>query len=361
MTDVVTVTVNPALDQTVRVASLVLGGVNRAESLEFHPGGKGVNVAGCLADYGVATIATGLLGAEDAAPFEALFAAKHIDDQFVRIAARTRINVKLVDTAHDETTDINLTAAPPGSADLSLLQARVVGLAKPGRWFVLAGSLPQGVSPAFYGQLTRTLRQAGARVALDTSGAPLAASLATDDPGALPDLIKPNHAELEALLGRTLPDDDAVLDAARTLAARGIRYVAVSLGARGALGVARAAHDAHPHDSTAAGAATDPVRSARPADMSFTSGYRGFRAAPPSVPVASTVGAGDAFVAGLIASLIEGRAWDDCGRRASAFAAAKLGRVGPHLPERAALDALAARVRIETFALPEGPQCTTQR
>jgi 1-phosphofructokinase len=362
MTDVVTVTVNPALDQTVRVADLALGRVNRAESLAFSPGGKGVNVAGCLADYGIATIATGLLGADDAASFEALFAAKHIGDRFVRIAGRTRINVKLVDTANDETTDINLAAAPPGGTDLSTLEACIVGLAKPGRWFVLAGSLPENVSPAFYQQLTHTLRKAGARVALDTSEAPLAASLSTDDPDALPNLIKPNRAELEALVGRVLPDDAAVLGAACTLAARGIGYVAVSLGERGALGVTRAAGGADSHNEAKTGAASRaPGQSAPSARAPSATGYWGFRATPPEVPVASTVGAGDAFVAGLVASLIEGRAWDDCGRRASAFAAAKLVRVGPHLPERAALDALAAKVKVETFALPEIAEYGVQR
>jgi 1-phosphofructokinase len=334
MTGVVTITVNPALDQTVRVADLALGCVNRAESLSFNPGGKGVNVAGCLADYGIPTIATGLLGADDAASFEALFLSKRIADRFVRIPGRTRINVKLVDTTSDETTDINLAAATPCSADLSTLEARILSLAAPGRWFVLAGSLPDGVDPTFYRQLTRRLREMGVYVALDTSEAPFAASLATDDPLALPTLIKPNRAELEALVGRILPDDNAVLDTARALVTRGVAYVAVSLGARGALGVTR---------------------------TSWASRYEAFRATPPDVPVASTVGAGDAFVAGLIASLIEGRTWDECGRRASAFAAGKLARIGPHLPDAATLDTLATRVRIETLALPDATECASPR
>ncbi|WP_237567162.1 1-phosphofructokinase family hexose kinase, partial [Burkholderia thailandensis] len=150
MTTVVTVTPNPALDQTVRVRNLTLGDVNRAESLEFNAGGKGVNVAGCLADYGIATIATGLLGADDGAAFDAMFADKQIADRFVRIAGRTRINVKLVDDARGETTDINLATSRPAAADVAALERRIAELAAPGRWFVLAGSLPPGVAASFY-------------------------------------------------------------------------------------------------------------------------------------------------------------------------------------------------------------------
>lgn len=335
MKTVVTVTPNPALDQTVRVANLALGEVNLAASLEFNAGGKGVNVAGCLADYGMTTIATGLLGAEDAAAFDAMFADKHIVDRFVRIAGRPRINVKLVDTARNETTDINLATSLPSAADVDALERRVVELAEPGRWFVLAGSLPPGVDVSFYRRITRALHAAGARVALDTSGAPLADALRAGEPDGLPDLVKPNRAELEAALGRSLADDDALIHAACELVERGIAYGVVSLGERGALGVTRASGDQ-------------------------ASSYQGWRAAPLRVPVSSTVGAGDALVAGLVASLIEARPWPSIGQRATAFAAGKLARVGPHLPDHASLDALAAQVELVTFSVAANPPRVTQ-
>ncbi|MDR6411846.1 1-phosphofructokinase family hexose kinase [Paraburkholderia terricola] len=335
MKTVVTVTPNPALDQTVRVANLALGEVNLAASLEFNAGGKGVNVAGCLADYGMTTIATGLLGAEDAAAFDAMFADKHIVDRFVRIAGRPRINVKLVDTARNETTDINLATSLPSAADVDALERRVVELAEPGRWFVLAGSLPPGVDVSFYRRITRALHAAGARVALDTSGAPLADALRADEPDGLPDLVKPNRAELEAALGRSLADDDALIHAACELVERGIAHVVVSLGERGALGVTRPSGDK-------------------------ASSYEGWRAAPLRVPVSSTVGAGDALVAGLVASLIEARPWPSVGQRATAFAAGKLARVGPHLPDHASLDALAAQVELVTFSVAANPPRVTQ-
>ncbi|MGI4855749.1 MAG: 1-phosphofructokinase family hexose kinase [Janthinobacterium lividum] len=359
---VVTVTVNPALDQTVCVNGLQAGAVNLGESLEFNAGGKGVNVASCLADYGLRTTVTGLLGRDDAQLFDTLFAAKRIDDRFVRVAGRPRINVKLVDLAHGQTTDINLASAAPAVADLLALEQTVLRLAAPGRWFVLAGSLPPGVDPGFYRQLTRALRQAGARVALDTSGAPLMASLApglvpADDAACLPDLIKPNRAELEKLVGHALPDPAALEAAAAVLVARGVACVVVSLGEDGAFGLrAMPAPGSMPGSGSGSesgsGSASTSTSTSMPAPTTArapTVAYAGFRAAPLRVPVTSTVGAGDAFVAGLVASLIEGRAWPECGRRATAFAAGKLARVGPHLPSAAALDVLAQQVHVETF------------
>ncbi|MEX3591790.1 MAG: 1-phosphofructokinase [Burkholderia sp.] len=320
---VVTVTPNPAFDQTVRVAGLALGTVNQAESIEINAGGKGVNVAGCLADYGIKTVVTGLLGSEGSEAFETMFSEKCIDDRFVRIAGRTRTNVKLVDSTRGQTTELNLATPRATAQDLAVLEARLASLAAPGRWFVPAGSLPAGVDADFYRRATRALHKAGARVALDTSGAPLADVLGSNDPRELPDLVKPNREELAAVLGRSLDSREALLDAARELVARGVRLVAVSLGEQGALGVC----------------ATGSTE------------LDGFHAAPLRVAVASTVGAGDAFVAGLVASLVEGREWAEAGRRATAFAAAKLARVGPHLPDHATLDAYAARVELDTFTI----------
>jgi 1-phosphofructokinase len=308
---VATLTLHPALDQTVTLERLVPGAVHQAEAMRFDAGGKGVNVAAFLADAGVPVAATGLLGEENAAPFAALFAAKGIEDAFVRVPGTTRINVKLAETARRETTDINLPAPRAPAAALAELERRVLALADRCGWFVLAGSVPPGVPPGIYAALTARLRERGCRVAVDTSGAPLAPAL---DAG--PDLAKPNRAELEQLVGARLPALADVARAARELRRRGPRIVVVSMGAEGAL---------------------------------FTGAEGAWLARPPAVTVATTVGAGDALVAGLVASLREGRSLEAAARRATAFAAAKVGRVGPHLGPAEDVRALEARVDVRPF------------
>jgi 1-phosphofructokinase len=110
--DVVTVTLNPAIDRTVTIRNFTAGAVNRVEQERSNPGGKGVNVASALSDYGYQVAVTGFLGRENSAPFEELFARKKIADRFVRIAGRTRMGIKITDPTLHQTTDINFPGPP---------------------------------------------------------------------------------------------------------------------------------------------------------------------------------------------------------------------------------------------------------
>src|SRR5699024_21031 len=97
-------------------------------------------------------------------------------------------------------------------------------------WVAGCGSLPPGAPPNLYAALVSRVQARGGRVAIDSSGAPMAAAVA-----ARPDLVKPNHEELEEVVGRTLPTLGDVRGAALDLVVAGIDVVAVSLGADGAL------------------------------------------------------------------------------------------------------------------------------
>jgi 1-phosphofructokinase len=295
---VITVTLNPAIDETVALDDLRPGAVHRARSVRFDAGGKGVNVASCLADWGAKVTAAGLLGADNDAVFRALFQAKGIADGFIRIPGGTRTNIKLVHG--DATTDINLPGLEVSPHAIPDLMKEILDFIEPDSIVVLAGSLPKGVAPNIYRDLISTFARHGASVALDTSGAPLKHALAADalDP---PFCVKPNRAELEAWIGRPLPDVDAIVDAAQALLAEGIRLVVVSLGEKGAL---------------------------------FAAGDQVLSASLPVIGGVSMVGAGDAMVAGIVAALIENADLERIARLATAFAVAKLGRRGPHLPPR---------------------------
>lgn len=308
MKNVVTLTLNPAVDETIVLEALRPGQVHRARAVLRHAGGKGVNVASCLADWGVNGItATGFLGRQNAGVFEALCAEKKMRDAFVRVPGETRTNIKL---AHDgDTTDINLPGLPVTEAALARLRDAISRLVDSESILLLAGSLPPGVPVSIYADFIASLQPSGARILLDTSGAPLTAALAGV---ALPFCIKPNRAELEDFCGRALPTQAELRAAAQNLRARGIALVVVSLGPDGALFV----------------------------------GERVLHAALPAIRAVTTVGAGDAMVAGIIAALADNADLETTARRATAFAAAKLGQPGPSLPDRAAIGALARDVKI---------------
>jgi 1-phosphofructokinase len=265
--EVVTVTPNPALDWTLTVPGFTAGAINRVEAHHTTPAGKGVNVAAVLAGAGHRVAVTGWLGGDNAAPFEAFLAAKGIEDRFVRVAGET--------------------GQAPSPAERAALMERVLGLASTAArgapsWFVLAGSLPPGVDPGFYCELATLVTAAGVRVALDTSGEALRRAVKSE-----PHVLKPNVHELEALVGTPLSSRAAIVAAARGLLKGETELVVVSMGADGGLFVERG---------------------------------RVVAAQPPRVVVWTTVGAGDAMVAGIVAGRLRQLELGELARLASAFA-----------------------------------------
>ncbi len=308
--DVVTVTLNPAIDLTVTLDRLAVGHVQRASAALANCGGKGVNVAGCLADWGVRVAATGVIGRSNDGAFADFFAGKGITDRFVRIAGETRTNIKIADTASGETTDVNLPGLSVSNDAFDAVRSELGRLAAPGRPVVLAGSLPESMHESAWATVVADLAAHDVRVVLDTSGAPLAVTL---ESGAPVHVVKPNRAELQELVGRPLSSKADVVAAARALIEHGIALVVVSLGADGALFI----------DRETALAAALPARKAL-----------------------STVGAGDAMVAGIAAGLIEGAPLERLARLAVAFATSKLDRIGPYLGPKQDVERLAAAVRV---------------
>lgn len=167
--EIITVTLNPAIDHTISLAQLVPGTLNLAHEMHCNPGGKGVNVACCLADFGERVSVTGLLGAENCDSFVGIFKDKGISDHFVRVPGSTRINIKLSDRSRNETTDINLPGIQVDAGMLDAVLWQFDQLASP-RHVVLAGSLPIGLPQASYAHLVWQLKRRGACVLLDTSG-----------------------------------------------------------------------------------------------------------------------------------------------------------------------------------------------
>jgi 1-phosphofructokinase len=307
---IITVTLNPAIDQTLTIPGFAAGQVNRVASAESHPAGKGVNVAVVLADLGADTAATGLLGDRNADGFERLLRDKGIADHFVRVPGETRIGIKIVEPGSGQTTDVNFPGLTPSPQAVEDLCRRVEALAGPDRWFVLCGSVPVGLQPGIYARLIDLIRARGGRVVLDTSGVPLREALRRG-----PDAAKPNVAELAEHAGRSHDQPQDVADAARSLLlGQGVRLAVVSMGGDGAVFV-------------------DPDRA--------------LVARPPRVSVRSTVGAGDAMVAGIVFALDRGLPLEQCAGLASALGAHAVTRVRAGLDAPGAHEAYLPDITIE--------------
>ena len=80
MARILTLTLNPALDLTLRLDRLQPGAINRCHELRSHAAGKGLNVAQVLADLGHSLSVGGFLGRANAAPFESLMHKRGFHD-----------------------------------------------------------------------------------------------------------------------------------------------------------------------------------------------------------------------------------------------------------------------------------------
>lgn len=308
--DIVTVTFNPAIDQTVFLNRFEVGTVNRVPNHHRQAGGKGINVSSMLGDYGIPSVATGFLGEENQRLFNDLFESKPITDEFIRIPGETRTGIKIVDQSSIKTTDLNFQGLAPSPSDIRKFTEKLHKLIKPGRWFVVAGSLPEGFSLDFFREMLVTIKTGGARIAADTSGEALKIAICA---GA--DLIKPNHHELAEYLGQELPDFSSRIEAAKKIQRQKVPHVILSLGSEGAL---------------------------------FVTPENALLAAAPPVKVVSTVGAGDSMLAGYLAGLTTGDDATDCAKLATVFAWSSLENARRQLPSHAEIQNRLSLTRVQT-------------
>lgn len=295
---IVTLTAHPSLDRTVALEHpLQPGEVQQAVAVREDAGGKGVNVARALYAAGADVLAVLPLSPDDS--YGAALRATGVPAREVRVTGRVRANIALTDTA-GTTTKINLPGVRLGSAEREALIAGTVAASMTARWLVLAGSLPPGAGDDFYVDVIAAVRAAGstARIAVDTSGAGLAAVVADGHA----DLIKPNDDELAELTGGGTDEGDLIADvarAARKLVPGSVGSALVTLGRQGAV---------------------------------LVTAHAAWHAAAPRVAAVSTVGAGDSSLAGFLLAEAAGASHEACLENAVRYGAAAAALPGTQIP-----------------------------
>ncbi|XEC95664.1 1-phosphofructokinase [Paenibacillus tarimensis] len=277
---VITVTLNPALDKTVTIEQFEYGGLNRIKEMRTDAGGKGINVAKVLRNFGSEVTALGLSGGYQGQVIRDRLDKLGIRSVLTEASGETRINLKVVDEATKQTTELN---EPGFTVDPQLLAQFIdtfAAEASSASLIVLGGSLPPGAPRDYYRSLIVRARELGIRTVLDADGDALALGIE-----AVPYAIKPNIHELESLLGDTFDSDEHIVRAARSLIRRGIEYVLVSMGGEGSM---------------------------------LVSEREAIRARPFPITPVSTVGAGDSMVAAMVYSFLEGKSFEETTRWTSA-------------------------------------------
>ena len=308
MSSIYTVTLNPALDKTVRVPNFTVDQVNRITWIRQDAGGKGINVSKVIAKLGGESTAIAVLAGQTGQWIANALDENNIKVQAIAVPGETRTNLKVVDAERGTNTDIN--EPGPEVTDSVLEQALVDVISKTsaGDIVVLSGSLPRRASIDTYGHWTSALRNAGLKVYLDADGAALSAGLEQK-----PYFTKPNDHELSAMLGRELVDVDAIATAASEIVAGGIDTVCVSMGGNGAV---------------------------------YATANEVWYAGPVKVKVGSTVGAGDSVVAAFAFADAQGLSTEDALRLAMTTGAANVMESGTQAAERSVVDSLIKKVRL---------------
>lgn len=305
---IITVTMNPAIDKTVDLEHLEHGGLNRVKNVIVDAGGKGINVSKAIKELGGETIATGFVGGSGGVLIKKVLMEQGIQSDFIEIKNEIRTNLKVVEL-DGYVTEFNEPGPIVTEEELELLTTKLLHYANKDALFVLAGSIPNGISKNVYKVFIEKLKENGAKVFLDADGELFINSLE-----ASPDIIKPNRHELEEYFHKDYRvDEEELVTMGQKLLEKGISMVAISLGQMGALFITK-----------------DEV----------------LRCPGLKVEAHSTVGAGDAMVAALSYGLNQGLKLEACAKLGVATSAGAVTTKGTKPPKRELVEELLQKVEV---------------
>jgi 6-phosphofructokinase 2 len=227
--DIVTLTVNPALDKSAHFRGLVSEQKIRCEAPRFDAGGGGINASKAIARLEGESFCVFTSGGPIGSMLEDLVKKESIAFQPIKTENWTRESFVAV----DDNTNSQYRFGFPGS-EISEQEKnnifQTIQELKP-KFLVLSGSLNEGLPTDFYQNIADLAKQYGSKVIVDTSGEALQKVLET---GVY--LIKPNVGELAKLIGVERLEMDEVVHAAQKLIEKGsAEIVVVSLGPQGAV------------------------------------------------------------------------------------------------------------------------------
>lgn len=310
-----TLTLNPALDHELTVPAIEYDTVLRATRSQVDFGGKGFNVSRQLKNLGVTSTAVGFLGGKTGEMLQEGLLALGIGTDFVWLSGETRTHISIVTPGGEHYIKVNEKGPPVPQPQQDELVNKVERLAQPGDWWVLAGSLPPGVPDSFLAQLIGLLNRRGARVLLDTTGAPLHLGCQAE-----PFLVKPNAHEAQELTGLTVGSFAEARRAAAEIRRFGALNVLLSMGRSGAL---------------------------------LQTPSRTWLARCPAVEENNPIGAGDAMLGGLLWALANSLPLQEALAWGAACGTAAASLHGTGAGSRALVEDLRAQVQIELFDPPD--------
>jgi 1-phosphofructokinase len=311
----VCISANPAIDRRLRLENIAVGEINRALSAQPFPGGKAAHVAMVAKSLGLDVMWVGFLGGAAGEQCESGLTEFGVPLTVIRTQSETRVNLELI-SADGRITEILEPGGIVTESEVERLLATCRDLfaeSEPGTQVAISGSLPPGAPSDLYAELIRLAQVYDCRTLLDTSGHALREAL-----GAAPDLVKPNRYEAADFAGYSINSATTAVEATQGFFSSGAKSVAISLGADGIVWQRAASSDA-------------------------------FVSEPLPLPDCSSVGCGDAALAGFAVAHERGLSDEETLRLATACGSANCiaeapGRVNPSDVHRLAQEVAVRRV-----------------
>lgn len=198
-----TVTLNTAIDVVISEKDYEKNGEKNAVLI---PAGKGINVSRALASAGVPSTTIALVGEEELALFNTL-SNKYITTDFIAVKGNTRRNLTITDTSDGSEKHVRTTGYRVTSEEIRLVYNKLLQVVSEGDWVFFSGSLPHGAGVGAYVPLIRLCKRKGAYTGLDSSGSALLSAAASS-----PYFLKPNMEELEEMNGEPFENEEEFKD-----------------------------------------------------------------------------------------------------------------------------------------------------
>jgi len=284
---IATITLNPALDKTLTTSRVVLGTVNRIGEVVNVAGGKGINVAKVLRQYGYEVKTLGFLGGYTGQYISQTLDSIGAVNRFTTVSGETRSSINVI-TEDGYVTELLEPGPQISESELNSFLDTYKSEIADCEIVVISGSAPKGISPSLYAELITIAEDMGKKTVLDASGENLKIGVS-----ATPFMIKPNMKELETLMGKRVQGMQEIAEASISLVESGISNVMVSMGSKGIM-----------------------------YSKQGRAGVEQYYVQAPSIKVVNSVGSGDSAVAAFAMSILEDRTPESLLRHAVAISAA---------------------------------------
>ncbi len=304
--NIITVTVNPALDLHISSPDFERGGYNSATVISRDSAGKGVNVSRALTENGIDNLCYMVLGREGYEEFVAPLAARGMKLLYTLTDGRVRENINIHHTGEET---VIATRGPAVCArEVGDMEGQLLPLVSRDSIIVFSGSISEGSDKqAILGAL-HGFKSAGAGLVIDSKSLELEEIISLK-----PYLIKPNEREAEALTGLSITDLASAESAAAAMHDMGCENVLLTLGELGGV---------------------------------LASDEGTFTASVPEVKVMSSVGAGDSTIAGFLTAKMTRQGGREALATALAYGTAACMEEGSLPPRRENIEKLIPFIKI---------------